>query len=110
MTRSFPKSSYYDAFAEPKAEKALFNSRSPQKHSHLRRSQAALYSMTNIKSYEPFVDIQTAILIRKIAEFATLGHTVSLPLFLQKYAFDVIGDMTVCFSHIVVKEPLLANI
>lgn len=95
MQKIFPKSSYYDAFAEPKVEKALFNSRNTQEHGRLRRTQAALYSMTNVKSYESFVDTQTTILIAKLEEFAKLRRTVSLPSFLQKYAFDVIGAMTV---------------
>lgn len=51
--------------------------------------------MTTIKSYEPFVDAQTAILERKLRAFAEAKQTVSLPEFLQKYAFDVIGEMTV---------------
>lgn len=99
MQRTFPKSSYYDAFAEPKVKKALFNSRSPQEHGHLRRTQAALYSMTNVKSYESFVDSQTAILIAKMEEFAKLGRVVSLPSLLQKYAFDVVGAITVRVAY-----------
>ena len=95
MSGSFPKSSYYDAFAEPGTERALFNSRNAQHHAHLRRTQASLYSMTTIKSYEPFVDTQTAILEQKFKEFAKTNQVVSLPDFLQKYAFDVIGEMTV---------------
>ena len=95
MHRIFPKSPYYNAFSEPGSEKALFNSRSPQEHSRLRRTQAALYSMTNVRSYELFVDTQTTILVAKMEEFAKLHRTVSLPSFLQKYAFDVIGAITV---------------
>jgi hypothetical protein len=95
MNRIFPKSSYYDAFAEPKVEKALFNSRNTLEHGRLRRTQAALYSMTNVKSYESFVDTQTVVLNSKMEELAKLQQTVSLPSLLQKYAFDVIGAITV---------------
>lgn len=114
MHRIFPKSSYYDAFAEPKVEKALFNSRNTQEHGRLRRTQAALYSMTNVKSYESFVDTQTTILIAKLEEFAKLRRTVSLPSFLQKYAFDVVGAITVgaALQHFFAQytlEPLLTS-
>ena len=95
MSGSFQKSSYYDAFAEPGTDRALFNSRDALHHARLRRTQAQLYSMTTIKSYEPFVDAQNTVLERKLREFAESKQTVSLPEFLQKYAFDVIGEMTV---------------
>ena len=95
LTRLFPKSKYYDAFGEPHSKSALFNCKDPQEHARLRRTQASLYSMTTIKSYEPFVDSQTAILRQKMQEMARTGRTVSLGDLLQKYAFDVIGAITV---------------
>lgn len=95
MTRVFPKASYYDAFADPGTERALFNSRDNQQHARLKRTQASLYSMTTIKSYEPFVDTQTAVLEQKLREFSKTREIVSLPQFMQKYAFDVIGKITV---------------
>ena len=103
MSGSFPKPTYYDAFAEPGTERALFNSRNAQEHARLRRTQASLYSMTTIKSYEPFVNTQTAILEQKFREFAKTKEKVSLPDFLQKYAFDVIGEMTVSVHGLLVR-------
>lgn len=51
--------------------------------------------MTTIKSYEPFIDVQTAVLDQKLGEFAQSRQVLSLPDLLQKYAFDVIGEVTV---------------
>ena len=95
LTRVFAKSSYYDVFVDPKSKHNLFTTRDPQEHSRLRRAQASLYSMTNIKSYESYVDAQTIVLDGKLAEFAESRQTLSLPDLLQKYAFDVIGEITV---------------
>ena len=82
---------------------ALFNSRNTQEHARLRRIQASLYSMTTIKSYEPFVNNQTAILEQKFRDFAKTKEKVSLPDFLQKYAFDVMGEMTVSAHELLVR-------
>lgn len=95
MTRIFPKSTYYEAFADPSHETALFNTRFPQQHAHLRRVQASLYSMSTVKTYEAAVDKQSAILLQKMNGFAQAGRSISLPHFLQYYAFDVIGEITV---------------
>lgn len=95
LTRTFPKTSYYDAFSEPGGARALFNSTNSQEHARLRRGQGSLYSMTTIKSYESFVDNQNGILYQKMREFANANENVSLPDFFQMYAFDVIGEMTV---------------
>lgn len=51
--------------------------------------------MTTIKSYEPFIDTQTAVLDGVLTEFAKSHQALSLSDLLQKYAFDVIGDITV---------------
>jgi len=58
--------------------------------------------MTTIKSYEPFIDVQTAVLDHKLTEFAKSRQTVSLPDLLQKYAFDVIGEVTVSQAVVVI--------
>ena len=95
LTTVFPKSSYYDVFVDPTKQHNLFTTRDPLEHARFRRTQASLYSMTTIKSYEPFIDTQTAILDHKLTELAKSRQSLSLPDLLQKYAFDVIGDITV---------------
>jgi len=51
--------------------------------------------MTSLLSYEPFVDSQNAVLCEKLREFAVAGSLVDIPKWMQFYAFDVIGEMTV---------------
>lgn len=57
--------------------------------------------MTTIKSYESFIDVQTATLCQKLTEFAKSSQVVSLPDLLQKYAFDVIGEITASQAFVV---------
>lgn len=54
--------------------------------------------MTTVKSYESFIDTQTAILQQILSTAATSQQELSLPELLQKYAFDVIGEITVSWE------------
>lgn len=51
--------------------------------------------MSTMVSYEDAVDRMTAICIRKLTEFATDKRRFAFPEFMQYYAFDVIGEITV---------------
>lgn len=61
----------------------------------MRRMVAGLYSMTAIKSYEPYVDSNVRILLRQFDNFAEMGQVFNLQHWMQCYAFDTIGEMTV---------------
>jgi hypothetical protein len=95
MTKTFPKSAYYEAFSEPHNQ-TLFSFRDTKAHAESRRSMASLYSMTTLISYEYAVDHQNTILREEMLKFANKRTLVSLPQFLQFYAFDVISEITVC--------------
>lgn len=51
--------------------------------------------MTSILQYEQFVDNCTAILEQRFVDFVKAGECVDLGHWLQCYAFDVIGEITV---------------
>lgn len=51
--------------------------------------------MTAIKSYEPFVDSNIRILLWHLDNFARDGEVFNLQHWMQCYAFDTIGEMTV---------------
>lgn len=61
----------------------------------MRRKVAHLYSMTSIKAYESHVDDCIQLILDNFDRFAETGHAFSLDHWLQCYAFDVIGKITV---------------
>ncbi|PVH85443.1 cytochrome P450 [Cadophora sp. DSE1049] len=93
---NFVKSPWYIASSnpDPHATPDLFTDLDPKRHAANRRKVAALYSMTNLVQMEPFVDECTGILVKRFREFAVAGRQVDMGHWLQCYAFDVIGHIT----------------
>lgn len=73
----------------------LFAELDVKEHSTQRRRIASLYSMTTLLSYESFIDSCTTILMEKFNKFARERRPVEMVQWLQFYAFDVIGAITV---------------
>jgi cytochrome P450 len=71
---------------------SLFSTRDPAYHSALKKPVAQLFSMTNMKNYEPHADECTAIFLHSMRDLQ--GTPVDLAIWLQWYAFDVIGNIT----------------
>ncbi|KAJ5897370.1 cytochrome P450 [Penicillium tannophilum] len=94
----FLKSAFYDVFSpffEDKVMPSMFSVRDPIAHQALRRPVAQKFSMSSIKSLEPFADECTGIFIDAMRDLE--GQQVDLGAWLQWYAFDVIGAIT--FQH-----------
>ncbi|XWW95593.1 hypothetical protein V2A60_003558 [Cordyceps javanica] len=90
-----PKSSWYDAWQHPSAEReTLFTDRSIQRHAETRRRHQALYSMTSLVRYEGYTDECADILLQRFDEFAEKETQFDLMHWFQCYGFDVIGDIT----------------
>lgn len=51
--------------------------------------------MSTMVNYEGAVEKMNVVLMRKFHEFAQTKRLIQLPVFLQYYAFDVIGYITV---------------
>ena len=94
LGKPFVKASYYSAFTDLD-KTSLFSERDPNVHAGMRRRIAKLYSLTNLLSYEGFVDQCTATLEDKFRKFCIAGRPVDMGAFLQYYAFDLIGSITV---------------
>ncbi|CAG8909742.1 unnamed protein product [Penicillium egyptiacum] len=96
----FIKSPWYTASSspDPNAVKDLFSDRDVRTHASNRRKVASLYSMSNLVQMEPFVNDCTKLLEAKFTKFAEQGRPVDMGHWLQCYAFDVIGHITVCPS------------
>lgn len=73
----------------------LFAELDVKEHSTQRRRIASLYSMTTLLSYESFIDSCTTVLMEKFNKFARERRPVEMVQWLQFYAFDVIGAITV---------------
>ena len=94
--KSFAKSEFYYGFTHPDPSRwTLFSDRNSKNHSVQRRKVASAYSMTALVQYEPFVDKCAAILCQRLSEFVDAGKEVHITHWLQCYAFDVIGEITV---------------
>ncbi|UPK97402.1 hypothetical protein LCI18_008337 [Fusarium solani-melongenae] len=94
--KGFVKSPWYQASGNPYSTTTnIFSEPNPHLHSAARRKIASAYSMTSLVQVEPFVDECTALLIQKMDEFASSGASVDIAHWMQCFAFDVIGKMTV---------------
>jgi Cytochrome P450 len=71
---------------------SMFSTRDPAYHQALRRPVSQKFSMSSIKTLEPFTDECTEIFIQAMKDLE--GKAVDLGTWLQWYAFDVIGAIT----------------
>ncbi|KAK1511445.1 hypothetical protein CABS01_07403 [Colletotrichum abscissum] len=95
ISSPLPKSGWYDAWGDPRIPNHnLFSARDRAVHGLMRRKVASMYSMSTIKSYEPYVDSCVALLLKRFDEFAESGETFDLQQWMQCYAFDMIGEIT----------------
>ncbi|KAM6523116.1 Pisatin demethylase [Fusarium solani] len=91
---ALPKADYYIPFGMPSSPN-LFDVQDPARHSAMKKQVASLYTMTALLSYEAGVDGQTVIMKEQLQKFCDQKQVIDLPQFLQYYAFDVIGVITV---------------
>ncbi|KAL1888261.1 hypothetical protein Sste5346_009653 [Sporothrix stenoceras] len=92
---NLPKSDFYKVLqplAHGRVVQGLFNTQDEALHRALKRPIAGIYSMTNLVSFEPYVDTTIAALLRQLE--ARAGQTVDLGAWLQFFAFDVMGEIT----------------
>lgn len=71
-----------------------------------------MYSMSSLVSYESFVDECVAILVQRFSEIADSGSRTNVGHWLQCFAFDVIGKITVSILfplHISEKGKLIST-
>ena len=70
-------------------QESLFSTRDPAYHKALKVPVAQLFSMTNMKNFEPYADECTRIFISAMQDLE--GQHVDLGEWLQWYAFDVVA-------------------
>ena len=92
----FVKSAFYHTFTSPDPQNYnLFALTNPERHSKERRKVASLYSMSTLVSYEQYVDSCNSVLCERLQDLASSGELVNVPNWMQFYAFDVIGEISV---------------
>lgn len=64
------------------------------KHAIERKKTSNMYAMSSLVSYEPFVDKVNDKFMAALADHAQHGRTFDLFTWMQFYAFDVIGEIT----------------
>lgn len=94
--KSFAKASWYTASSSPTAPfPDLFTDLNTSRHAANRRLVANLYSSTSLRSMEPSVDECIDLLVTRMTELSKSQTAFDLQFWMQCYAFDVIGQITV---------------
>lgn len=98
---AFTKSDWYDCWKHPDPKMFnLFADRDVKRHAETRRKFQSMYSLSTLKSYEPYVDECAEILKERLNEAASgvqtgsWGGVLDIGHWMQCYAFDVIGNIT----------------
>lgn len=98
LTGSYVKSGFYPALqphARGAAMPGLFNTQDENLHRVLKKPIASIYSMSNLVSFEPYVDTTMSVFFKELdTRFAETGEVCDLGVWLQRFAFDVIGEIT----------------
>ncbi|KAL2834623.1 cytochrome P450 [Aspergillus pseudoustus] len=91
----FTKTPFYATMApvyQGEPMDSMFTARNPAYHKFLKGSVSQIFSMTNMKNFEVYVDECSQIFIDSMLKLE--GELVDFSEWLQWYAFDVIGSIT----------------
>lgn len=91
----FLKTPFYSAFGTPEPHRDLFSEQNNSKHAAQRRLMSVMYSMSSLVSYEAVVEQASTDFCRHLDQLASEGARFDLFSWMQYYAFDVIGEVTV---------------
>ncbi|KAH8758356.1 cytochrome P450 family protein [Diaporthe sp. PMI_573] len=93
---TFTKGPWYSASGLPfKKDWNMFQMPENDKHVAIRKKLAGLYTMSSLVKMEAQVDECIALVETRFREIARAGTAVDLQQWMQCYAFDVIGNITV---------------
>lgn len=98
FTGKFPKSDFYHVllfYAKGKPVPTIFATQDEILHRTLKKPIAGIYSMSNLLSFEPYVDSTISFFFQQLDKlFAETGAVCDLGRWLQMFAFDVMGEIT----------------
>jgi cytochrome P450 len=91
----FEKSDWYYTWQHPDPDRwSLFTLRDSKKHADERRKFQALYSLSSLVHYEPYVNDCLALFKQRMKEIASVDKSINMAHWVQCYAFDVIAGLT----------------
>lgn len=93
--KAWRKGDFYESFAPhiPGARIDGFSERDDARNAERRRIIASLYTQGNLLRYEPRVDRIIELFRGRMAILADSGETTEMSLWMERYAFDVIGEI-----------------
>ncbi|KAI9834154.1 MAG: hypothetical protein M1826_005265 [Phylliscum demangeonii] len=91
LATKFPKSNWYRVW-QGKRKFDLFAERNESIHTSQRRLVSNLYSMAAVKELEASFDKAITVFVQRMTE--QQGRVVDMALWLQLFAFDIIGEIT----------------
>lgn len=95
----FIKSPWYTASGPPSQHEgvvvSIFSDRNPARHAENRRKVANAYALSALIETERYIDSTMVAFFQHLDHFASSGESFNLGNWLQFYAFDVIGELTV---------------
>lgn len=94
VNAGFTKTDFYEPFAPHiSPNEDHFTQRDEKMHAYRRRFVNHLYSLTSILESEKYIDSCTKTFMARLDEFVVSGATMDLGMWLQMYAFDVVGEL-----------------
>lgn len=73
----------------------IFATQDEDLHRMLKKPIAGIYTMSNLMSFEPYVDTTIAFFFTQLDKlFVQTGNVCNLGAWLQMFAFDVMGELT----------------
>lgn len=101
------KSSYYTPLLSPEPKtQHIFPMQDNERHKDRRRKISPLYTMSTMLSYEGAVERLNGVCVQKLHQFAKEGRLIDVPHWMQYYAFDVIGEITVSCMYLALTRRL----
>ncbi|CEJ56131.1 Putative Cytochrome P450 [Penicillium brasilianum] len=97
INKGYRKTNFYHVqqqLAKGKPTPTLFTTTDEDFHAAIKRPVSGAYSMSTLTEFEPFVDKTIQTLFKKLDEFVTGNEVCDIAVWMQYYAFDVIGEMT----------------
>lgn len=82
-------------YAKGKPVPTIFATQDENLHRVLKKPITAIYSMSNLVSFEPYIDTTMDVFFAQLDKrFVQTGEVCDLSQWLQMFAFDVMGEIT----------------
>ncbi|KAF7552186.1 hypothetical protein G7Z17_g4509 [Cylindrodendrum hubeiense] len=97
INKGYTKTSFYEVqqqLANGKPTQTLFTTLDEDFHAKMKRPISSAYSLSSLTEFEVFVDKTIGVMMQKLDGFSKDDKVCDMAMWLQYYAFDVIGELT----------------